>query len=92
MAEAGTGKLLRVDTAGQVSTLAESLAQPGEVIAASNGTIFVSETGKGQFHRSTPQERLQSSSTGSANRKGQHSDKIHSLCSIVGQKSYAQLI
>ena len=49
VAEAGTGKLLRVDTAGQVSTLAEGLAQPGEVIAASNGTIFVSETGKGQI-------------------------------------------
>jgi sugar lactone lactonase YvrE len=49
VAEAGTGKLLRVDSAGQISTLVEGLAQPGEVIATSEGTIFVSEVGKGQI-------------------------------------------
>jgi glucose/arabinose dehydrogenase len=49
VAEAGTGKLLRVDNAGQVATIAEGLAQPGEVVAASNGTILVSEVGKGQI-------------------------------------------
>ena len=46
VAEAGTGKLLRVDTAGQVTTIAEGFDQPGEVVAANDGAIFVSETGK----------------------------------------------
>jgi len=49
VAEAGTGKLLRVDDAGQTSTVVEGLAQPGEVVATDNGTIFVSEVGKGQI-------------------------------------------
>jgi sugar lactone lactonase YvrE len=48
VAEAGSGKLLRVDIAGQVSTITEGLAQPCEVVTASNGTIFVSELGKGR--------------------------------------------
>jgi sugar lactone lactonase YvrE len=54
VAEAGTGKLLRVDTAGQVSTMVEGLAQPGEVVATSNGTVFVSEVGKGQITQVDP--------------------------------------
>lgn len=49
VAEAGTGKLLRVDSTGQVSTVVEGLSQPGEVVATSNEIIFVSELGKGQI-------------------------------------------
>jgi hypothetical protein len=47
VAEAGAGALLQVDTAGQVTTLAEGLMKPCEVVAARDGSIFVSELGKG---------------------------------------------
>lgn len=47
VAESGAGALLLVDTAGQVTTLAEGLTKPCEVIATQDGTIFVSELGKG---------------------------------------------
>ena len=49
VAESGTGKLLRIDSAGQTSTIVEGLAKPGEVVATNTGTIFVSEEGKGQI-------------------------------------------
>jgi DNA-binding beta-propeller fold protein YncE len=48
VAEAGTGKLLRVDAAGQLSTLAEGFAKPYEVVTAKDGTVFVSELGNGR--------------------------------------------
>jgi sugar lactone lactonase YvrE len=48
VAEAGTGKLLRVDGAGQTTTLAEGLAKPCEVVAAGDGAVFVSELGNGR--------------------------------------------
>jgi hypothetical protein len=48
VAEAGTGKLLRIDAAGQTSTLAEGLAKPCEVVAASDGSLFFSELGQGR--------------------------------------------
>jgi hypothetical protein len=88
VAEAGTGKLLRVDTAGQVSTIVESLSQPGEVIAASNGTIFVSEVGKGQI--------TQVDSSGKtvvlvAGLNKPHCSRIHCLCWIVARKNCAPL-
>ncbi len=51
VAEAGSGKLLGIDTAGQVSTIASGLSQPCEVIAASDGTLFVSELGSGRVAR-----------------------------------------
>jgi len=51
VAEAGTGKLLRVDPAGQMTTIAEGLIQPCEVVAAGDGTVFVSELGKGRVAR-----------------------------------------
>jgi hypothetical protein len=43
VAEAGTGKLLRVDTTGQATTIAEGLAKPREVVATPDGALFVSE-------------------------------------------------
>ncbi len=51
VAESGSGKLLRVDAAGQVSTVATGLAQPCEVVAATDGTLLVSELGKGRVVR-----------------------------------------
>src|SRR5262249_12249901 len=51
VAESGSGKLLRVDAAGQPTTLATGLAQPCEVVAATDGTLFVSELGKGRVVR-----------------------------------------
>jgi len=48
VAEAGSGKLLRVDAAGQVSMVAAGFSQPCEVVAANDGTLFVSELGKGR--------------------------------------------
>lgn len=47
VAEAGTGKLLRIDGTGTASTLAEGLTKPCEVVAK-NGTLFVSELGAGR--------------------------------------------
>jgi len=49
--EAGTGKLLRIDTAGQVSTVTSGLSQPCDVVAVGDGTLLVSETGKGRVMR-----------------------------------------
>jgi sugar lactone lactonase YvrE len=54
VAEAGSGKLLRVDAAGQVSTATTDLSQPCEVVAANDGTLFVSELGKGRVVRVEP--------------------------------------
>ncbi len=51
VAEAGSGKLLRVDAAGQVSTVAADLSRPCEVVTANDGTLFVSELGKGRVAR-----------------------------------------
>ena len=51
VAESGSGKLLRVDAAGQVSTVTTGLSQPCEVVAANDGTLFVSELGKGRVVR-----------------------------------------
>ncbi|HJY84178.1 MAG TPA: gluconolaconase [Candidatus Binatia bacterium] len=51
VAEAGSGRLLRVDAAGQVSTVTSDLSQPCEVVAANDGTLFVSELGKGRIVR-----------------------------------------
>jgi sugar lactone lactonase YvrE len=51
VAEAGSSKLLRIDSAGQASTVASGLSQPCDVVAASDGTCFVSETGKGRVVR-----------------------------------------
>jgi len=51
VAEAGTGKLLQVDAAGQLSTLAEGFAKPYEVVTAKDGTVFVSELGNGRVAR-----------------------------------------
>ena len=48
VAEASRGVLLRVDDAGQVSTLATDLSQPCDVVAAGDGTFLVSETGAGR--------------------------------------------
>ncbi len=48
VAEAGTGRLLRVDADGQTSTLAEGLAKPCEVRAANDGSLFFSELGQGR--------------------------------------------
>ena len=48
VAEAGSGQLLRVDAAGQVSTVTTGLSQPCEVVTANDGTLFVSELGKGR--------------------------------------------
>ncbi|MBI3303847.1 MAG: SMP-30/gluconolactonase/LRE family protein, partial [Deltaproteobacteria bacterium] len=48
VAEAGTGKLLRVDAAGEVATVTTGLSQPCDVVAASDGTLFVSEMGRGR--------------------------------------------
>jgi sugar lactone lactonase YvrE len=54
VAEAGSGKLLRVDAAGQVSTATTDLSQPCEVVAANDGTLFVSELGKGRVVQIDP--------------------------------------
>jgi sugar lactone lactonase YvrE len=51
VAEAGTGRLLRVDPAGQASAIAKELSQPCEVAVASDGMIFVSELGNGRVAR-----------------------------------------
>jgi len=51
VAESGSGKLLRVDGTGQVSTVASDLSQPCEVVAARDGTLFVSELGNGRVVR-----------------------------------------
>ncbi len=48
VAEAGSGKLLRIDTAGQVSTVTADLSRPCEVAVANDGALFVSELGKGR--------------------------------------------
>jgi hypothetical protein len=48
VAEAGSGKLLRIDAAGQVSTIVSDLSRPCEVVAANDGAVFVSELGKGR--------------------------------------------
>ena len=45
VAEAGTGKLLRIDATGQATTIAEGLSKPCEVVAAPDGALFVSELG-----------------------------------------------
>jgi sugar lactone lactonase YvrE len=45
---------LRVDAAGQVSTVTTDLSQPCEVVAANDGTLFVSELGKGRVVRVDP--------------------------------------
>ena len=46
VAEARTGKVLRVDAAGQTTTIAEGLEKPCEVVATADGALFVSELGK----------------------------------------------
>ena len=51
VAELGSGRLLRVDAAGQVATVTTGLSQPCEVVAAADGTLFVSELGKGRVIR-----------------------------------------
>jgi glucose/arabinose dehydrogenase len=48
VAEAGTGKILRVDATGQTATLAEGLAKPCELAAASDGSLFFTELGNGR--------------------------------------------
>ncbi|MGH7961036.1 MAG: virginiamycin B lyase family protein, partial [Candidatus Binatia bacterium] len=47
--EAGSGKLLRLDAAGQVTTIAADLAQPCAVVATPDDTLFASELGKGRI-------------------------------------------
>ncbi len=54
IAEAGTGKLLRVDATGQTSTLAEGLAKPCELAAANDGSLFFSELGQGRVGKVAP--------------------------------------
>jgi sugar lactone lactonase YvrE len=51
VAELGSGKLLRVDAAGQIATVTTGLSQPCEVVAANDGTLFVSELGRGRVVR-----------------------------------------
>lgn len=68
--EAGTGKLLRVDTAGQVSTVTTGLLQPCDVVAASDGTLLVSETSSGHVIRVDKNGSISSVLDGLANPKG----------------------
>ena len=51
VAEKGSGKLLRVDAAGQTTTVASGFSHPGEVVAASDGSLFVSDVGAGRIAR-----------------------------------------
>jgi sugar lactone lactonase YvrE len=68
--EAGTGKLLRIDEAGQMATVANGLSQPCEVIAASDGTLFVSEPGKGRVVKVEQNGTISSVVEGLAKPKG----------------------
>ena len=70
VAEAGTGKLLRIDAAGQVTTVTTDLSQPCDVVAASDGTLFVSETGKGRVVRVDQQGTVSSVVDGLGKPKG----------------------
>jgi sugar lactone lactonase YvrE len=51
VAEKGSGKLLQVDAAGQTRTVASGFSQPGEVVVANDGSLFVSDLGAGRITR-----------------------------------------
>jgi sugar lactone lactonase YvrE len=68
--EAGTGRLLRVDSGGQVSTVTTGLSQPCDVIVASDGALFISETGKGRVVKIEKDVVVSSVADGLAKPKG----------------------
>ncbi len=49
--EAGTGRLLKVTTKGDVSVLASGLGRPAGVVVADDGSCYVSEESKGRVVR-----------------------------------------
>jgi sugar lactone lactonase YvrE len=48
VAEAGTGRVLKVSPTGTVSTVAQGLSRPAGVAAAADGSCYVSEAGRGR--------------------------------------------
>ncbi len=48
VAEAGAGRLLKVNTKGEVSVLASGLSRPAGVVAADDGSCYVSEESAGR--------------------------------------------
>jgi sugar lactone lactonase YvrE len=48
VAEAGTGRVLKVETTGAVSTVAQGLSRPAGIAAAADGSCYVSECGRGR--------------------------------------------
>ena len=49
VAEAGEGRVLKINAAGEVSVLAHGLGRPAGVAVATNGACYVSEAGKGRI-------------------------------------------
>lgn len=48
VAEAGTGRVLTVSTAGAIATVAQGLSRPSGIAAAADGSCYVSEAGRGR--------------------------------------------
>jgi sugar lactone lactonase YvrE len=48
VAEAGAGRVLKVDAAGAVSSIAQGLNRPAGIAAATDGSCYVSEAGRGR--------------------------------------------
>jgi hypothetical protein len=48
LTQAGTGHVLKMSTTGAVSTVAQGLSRPAGVAAASDGSCYVSESGRGR--------------------------------------------
>lgn len=48
VAEAGSGRVLKVSPTGTVSTVAQGLSRPAGIAAAADGSCYVSESGRGR--------------------------------------------
>jgi DNA-binding beta-propeller fold protein YncE len=51
VAEAGEGRVLKINASGEVTVLARGLERPAGVVVAADGSCYVSEAGKGRVVR-----------------------------------------
>jgi DNA-binding beta-propeller fold protein YncE len=51
VAEAGEGRVLKINASGEVTVLARGLGRPAGVVVAADGSCYVSEAGKGRVVR-----------------------------------------
>ncbi len=63
IAEAGSGRVRRVDPQGIVSTIADGLTVPAGVAVGNDGAVVIADTGGGRVLRWTPQSGLQTLAT-----------------------------